>query len=175
MQMERYTQSEIGGAISAVAASARAAQTEIHKIAVSTLDHTREFGDFTGCERLLNALPNGQRVKSLAQWFEAMSNGKLRITLDPKTKIWAGELSKDRSDADFDMAKAEASDYGSFKPEIVSSVVTLKDLIKKVERISTNDKTVKNSDGVEVPAVTAEARQVAAQLVAFIRTNVKVA
>jgi hypothetical protein len=168
--MNLLKQSEIGAAISAVAAAARANQTAIHEIAVSTLDHTREFGDFTGCERLLNALPNGQRVKSLAQWFNVMSGKQLTITLDPKTKVWSGKLQRSaNSEADFDIAKAMEVDYGSFQPEIVQSVITLKTLLQKVTKIATDTETV-TIDGKTVPRVSAEVQAIAAQTVAYMRT-----
>jgi len=169
MSITILKQTEISAAISKVASQARDTQTAIHQIAYSVLDHTREFGDFTGAERLLNALPSGQRVKSLGQWFDVMSSGKLRLSQDPKTKLWKGELAKDRSDADFLMAKAEGLDYGDFKPEIVSKVIDLKAFLKKVEKVSTDDSMVKDKQGREVPAVTAETRAIAAKAVAFLR------
>lgn len=161
------TQADVMTRIDTLGVAARALQADIHLCAVSALDHVRAHGDTRGACALMNALPNGQRVKSLGVWFNAFSGGKLALTQNKDTKAWEANLSKDRSDSDFDVAGAEATDYGAFTKEIAPQTMTLLKLVKKLEGFSTNDET--NTDGS--PKVDSEARAMAAELVAQVRVK----
>lgn len=165
--MKLLTQTDVLVAIDVIKASARSLQTDIHVCAVSTLDHVRAHGDYRGVVALLNALPNGQRVKGLAAWYRSMSSGKLALKLDKTSKEWIADLSKDRADTDFKMAEAEATDYGAFTAEREPVTMTLLSFVKRIESIANNDE--KNDDGTD--KVEPAARIMAAETVAMIRTK----
>src|ERR1700722_18713518 len=99
-------QTDTATLIKSIGVTGHALQDNIHQAAVSCLDHAREFGDYRGALSLLNALPRGQRVQALATWFRHFSNKKLTFKLDPKSKSWEGDISKDRTDADFNVSEA---------------------------------------------------------------------
>ncbi len=162
------TQSAVLAQIAVIGATAKTLQTDIHVCAVSTLDHVRVHGDTRGVVALLNALPNGQRVKGLAAWYRSFSNGKLTLKPNKDSKEWEATLSKDRVDADFNMDGAEETDYGSFTVEVAPQTLTLDKMLKKIEGFSTNDE--KNADGS--PKVDDAARAMAAELVAFTRKTI---
>src|SRR5579864_1418864 len=99
------TQSDLLKAIPLLAADARSVQERIHVCGCSALDHVRAHGDTTGFVALLNALPNGQRVKALAYWAKHFSSSKLILQFDKKAKTWVAKLSKERTDSDFKIAE----------------------------------------------------------------------
>lgn len=167
MNLKLLTQTDVMVKIDALGVAAKALQADIHLCAVSTLDHVRAHGDHRGVTALLNALPNGQRVKGLAAWYRAMSSGKLTLKVDKETKQWACDLSKDRVDADFKMEEAETTDFGAYTAEREPVTMTLASFIKRVETIANNDEM--NADGS--PKVEPEARILAAETVAFLRTK----
>lgn len=161
------TQTDVMTKIAFIGESAKLLQADIHLCAVSTLDHVRAHGDHRGVTALLNALPNGQRVKGLAAWYRAMSSGKLSLKLDKETKEWQADLAKDRVDGDFKMAEAEETDYGAFTAEREPVTMTLASFIKRLETVANNDE--KNDDGSD--KVEPAARIMAAEVVAFARTK----
>lgn len=163
--MKLYSQTDVLVAIESIKANARTLQTEIHTCAVSTLDHVRAHGDYRGAVELLNALPNGQRVKGLAAWFRAMSSGAMQLKADPKTKLWTCTLKAGRVDADFKMVEAEATDYGDFTTEVEPKSMTLAMLTKRMETIANDDEVLSNGK----PKVEPEARIAASEVVAFLR------
>lgn len=162
------TQADLMKAIPILAAQARDVQEMIHQCACSALDHVRAHGDTTGFVALLNALPNGQRVKALAYWAKHFSTSKLILQFDKKAKTWAAKLSKDRKDEDFKVTEAMGTTFADLTEEKDPESMTLAKLIKKLESTATNSE---NFDGTDIPKVAPDARALAAKLVAFIRSE----
>lgn len=162
MSIVLLTQADAVKAIDTLAADAKSVQERIHVIACSTLDHARAHGDYTGCLRLLNALPNGQRVKALNTWFTHFSNKKLKFKFDKDSKTWVGEIAKERKDEDFKVAEAMETSFADLTNEVAPRTMTLEGLLKWLERQSNNSDT--NADGT--PKVSDDARIAAARLVA---------
>ena len=163
--MQLYTQSQIGSKVARIIRVAGKVDSELHVVLCSILDHTREHGDYTAILPLLNGLPNGLRKQGIVAWVSHFTNKKLIARLDTKSKAWVAELSKERTDSDFDIVGAMAITFGDFKPEPVPSTLTLALLIKMLEQ-KAND-TKMNEDGS--PKVAPEARNMAAKVVDFIR------
>lgn len=161
--MDIISRDRIMSAISALASAARECESQIHNLAYSTLDHTRQHGDSTGVVALLNALPRGVRVQGLAAWYRHFSNGKMALKQDAN-KIWVCNL-KERTDSDFNMADAELTTFADLTQEATPKQLDVAAFIKSLERVSTNDATLKDGK----PRVTANARALAARLVAFVR------
>jgi hypothetical protein len=162
------TQGDLMKAIPILAAQARDVQEMIHQCACSALDHVRAHGDTTGFVALLNALPNGQRVKALAYWAAHFSNKKLILQFDKKAKSWTAKLSKERTDEDFKVTEAMETTFADLTEEQEPKSMTVEALIKKLITASTNSE---NFDGTEIPKVEPAARALAADLVAFIRAK----
>jgi hypothetical protein len=153
--------------IERIGVNAAETQTQIHLAAVSTLDHIREFGDYRGALRLLNVLPNGQRVKAVAHWFSVMSSGKFIPKFSKEAKAYDCEaLGKDRTDEHFQMARAAEVSAFDLTTEKSPEPMTAEALTKYLAAKANNTKT--RDDGT--PLVTPEARALAANLVAFIRS-----
>jgi hypothetical protein len=138
-------------------------ESEVHEILVSSLDHIRTSGDTRPAVALLNAMPKGQRVQGMAQWLRHFSNGKVTLRQDAN-KVWVCAL-KERTDADFDMEGAEVTSYADLTQEATPKQMDIAAFVKSLERVSTNDATLKDGK----PKVTADARALAARLVAFTR------
>lgn len=164
------SQSAAAELIAGIKTRAVTLQAEIHQAAVSTLDHCREHGDYRGALALVNALPNGQRVQGLVEWFKGFSNGKLTFK-QGADKSFTADLKKDRVDGDFDVEMAMLTDFGAYTKEAKPKTVTVDALIKMLETKANN--TELNSDGT--PKVSADARTVAASLVASYRSAVSTA
>ena len=164
MKIEILTVSAIGEVLEKIATTARALQSQIHQCAVSALSHTFEHGDFRSVTRLLNALPNGQRVQALAVWFTHFSNNALTI------KKVSGSFSVvlDSSKLGDEMQRLEMlefameQDYGTFTKEAKPTAMTLEKLVKWLE-----SKATAGDDEVE-PA----AKVVAAKLVAGYKAEI---
>lgn len=167
-EIKLMTQGDLMKAIPILARSARDVQDLIHQCGCSALDHVRAHGDTTGFVALLNALPNGQRVKALAYWAKHFSSGKLVLTFDKKAKSWVAKLSKDRKDEDFGIQSAMATSFADLTEEQEPKSMTVEMLIKKLTSASTNSE---NFDGTEIPKVEPAARALAAKLLAFVRTE----
>ncbi|HXS14444.1 MAG TPA: hypothetical protein VN734_17225 [Acidobacteriaceae bacterium] len=162
------TQSDLMKAVAELKTVAATVQDSIHVCACSGLDHVRAHGDTTGVVALMNALPNGQRVKALAFWFKKFSNSKLILTQDKSTKVWAAKLSKQRLESDFDVAGAMEITFADLTDERDPQSTTVEGLLKSLVAKSTNSE---NFDGTDIPKVTPEARKFSAALVAFARAN----
>jgi len=164
MKIEILTVSAIGEVLEKIATTARALQSQIHQCAVSALSHTFEHGDFRSVTRLLNALPNGQRVQALAVWFAHFSNNALTI----KKASGAFSVVLDSSKLGDEMLRMELldaamdQDYGTFTKESKPTALTLEKLIGWIEKRATA-----NDDEVE-PA----AKAVAAKLVASYKAEI---
>lgn len=159
------TQSDVAIKIELLRTSAADLQADIHQCAVSTLDHVRIHGDTRGITQLLNALPNGQRVKGLAAWYRAFSSGVLNLKVNKESKQWEVGLKHERIDSDFKMTEAEGTDFGAYTAEREPMTLTLDKFLKRIESISNNSE--ENTDGT--PKVDSAARIMAAEVVAFVR------
>ena len=154
------SQSAVADLIGKIAASAKEVQGYIHAAAWNCLEHIRVHGDYTNALRLLNALPNGLRVKGLAFWFKTMSTGKFRPLQDSKTKVYGCEkLGADRSDADFLMERAEETTFAELTGEInPGTTYTLDKLIKKLKDVASETGLIEGTDKFKVePAARAVA------------------
>lgn len=163
--MNLYTQSQIGSKVARIIKGAKMVDAELHVVLCSILDHTREHGDYTALIPLMNGLPAGLRKQGIVQWVSHFTNKKLILKLDNKSKLWIGELSKERAEEDFDILGAMKVTFGDFKPEPVPTTLTLALLIKMLEQKATDIKV--NEDGS--PKVSPEARDMAAKVIGFIR------
>lgn len=166
------SQADLMKAIPLLSASAREVQAMIHQCGCSALDHVRAHGDTTGFVALLNALPNGQRVKALAYWAAHFSNKKLVLSFDKKLKSWVAKLSKDRTDQDFKIEEAMALSFADLTEEQAPKTMTVEMLIKKLTTTSTNSESF---DGTDIPKVEPAARALAAKLLGFIKSQETVA
>jgi len=160
--MNLYSRSQIGSRVARIVRVAGKVEAEIHVVLCSVLDHTREHGDYTALLPLLNGLPKGQRVQAIAAWLKHFSGGKLIARIDSEAKAWVCELSKERSDSDFDIVGAMAITFGDFTKEPAPTTLDVKALLRIIEKKATSDEV--NKDGS--PKVTAEAKEFASKLVA---------
>lgn len=132
--------------IASIRESARGLQDSIHQVAVSTLAHVRDHGDFTVAASLLNALPSGQRVVTLAKWFNVFSGKQLSFFRDKKNgNVWTGKLTQGWTADKFDVDGAYATVYGDLEEEKVQGEITLDKLRIMIARIANNRGT--NKDG----------------------------
>lgn len=167
--MKILSQSDVADFIGRICASAREVQSNIHVAAWNTLNHTKLHGDYSNALKLLNALPNGQRVKSLAFWFTKMSSGKFRPLQNGKTKAYeCQKLGENRTDADFLMDQAEAISFADLTAEKDPAPLTLEKFIKGLKRTAENDGMF---EGTDIPKVQPAARALALQVVQFIEST----
>jgi len=152
-------QTELATRISALAGNATKVQNEIHLLAVSTLDHIRQHGDFTLALRLFNALPNGQRVKGLAVWYRHFSNKALSFNYDKKAG-WGCKIAKGWSADDFNIEGAIKTSYGDLTNERNPTTMSIEQVLRMLKR--TANKTGNNADGS--PLVDPKARDLCAKL-----------
>lgn len=139
-------------------------QGEIHAVAVSTLAHIRDHGDYTLAVQLLDALPNGQRVKALAHWYGHFSNGAATFSFD-KSGGWGCKLLKARTPEMFDVTGAYMTSFADLVAEKGYTTLNLEQVKAWLKR-KAND-TGLNPDGT--PRVAEEARDVLAAL--FLKAN----
>lgn len=156
--------SQCTDAILALKKAAKDVHNTIHVIAFSTLVHTRDHGDSRGAVELLNALPNGQRVKALAHWYNVMSNGAMTLSFDKKADSWKAKLREGRSAEDFNVVDAEAIHFADLTAEKGPTAFTLANLRKFLQ--SKIDNAAKLADGSDV--VSKEAREAARAALAAI-------
>jgi hypothetical protein len=166
MSFKLLSQIESVRMIARIGKAAHMIQDRIHIVACSTLDHIRAHGDTTGALALLNALPRGQRVKSLAFWYSHFSSGKVKFKADKG--IWSVNLSKDRSDSDFNITAAMDMCFSELTSEKDPVSITVESMLRNLERNATNTDT---HDGTDIPKVSPEARAFASELVAFARSK----
>lgn len=161
------TQADLAKKVVEIKTTAHNLQASIELCACSGLDHVRAHGDTTGVLALMNALPNGQRVKALAFWFKKFSNSKLIFTMDKKAKEWKVSLSKQRVDADFDITGAMATSFADLTDERDPKSATVESILKSLISKSTN---TENFDGTDIPKVEPAARELTAKLIAYARS-----
>lgn len=165
------TLQETGKAIDELAVAAADVQDRIHVIAVSSFNHAFVHGDNTLCSRLMDALPNGQRVKALAYWFSHFSNGAITLSRDAETKAW--KVNKDRfarrADLVPDVAAATESameiTFADLTAEKDPQTLTVERWLKSLKR------TAVNSDlfpGTDIPKVAPALRELASSVVRLI-------
>ena len=158
------TQKDVVARIVKLGANATEVQAEIHLIGCSTLDHIRVHGDTTGAVALMNALPNGQRVKSLSFWYRHFTGGKVSMIF--ADKAWSCNLGKNRTDANFDIKGAMATTFADLTSERDPVTLVVEKFIKNLERTANN---AEKHDGTQIDKVDPAVRQLAAQLVAYVR------
>lgn len=158
---------ETGTRIEALAISAKNVQEEIHLIGVSCLAHARDHGDIRPMQNLLNALPNGQRVRGLVAWARNFSSKKLSMKQDA-SKAWVVEIQSERVTEDFKVDEAMAITFADYTAEKDPTTVTVESMIRNLSRTANNDEL---HEGTNVPKVSPEARAEAAKLVAYYRAN----
>lgn len=153
------SQAECGKRIKRLKSLTARVQNEIHIVAVSTLAHIRDHGDYTLTVQLLDALPNGQRVKALAHWFGHFSNGAATFSYD-KNGGWGCKLMKARTPEMFDVEGAFKTSFADLVEEKGYSTLDIKGVIAYLKRKANDDG--KNPDGTE--KVAEDARTLLAQL-----------
>lgn len=162
--VEILSQSAVKDLIVTIGKTGRELQGQIHQAAVSVLDHTSKYGDYTGVANLLNILPNGQRVLALAEWFRHFSDGALTIRKS-ETGSFVVALKKGwKDDAVFDINGAMLVTFADFTKEKAPVAVTVEKFIGSVERIANN---------MDDTKVTPSARLIAAELVGVYRARQK--
>lgn len=150
----------IADRISALAKLASDVQDEAHILAVSTLDHIREFGDFRGAVALVNALPRSIRKEAVSVWFEEFSNHRFTVRLNKDTGKYEGKL-RDRNEDDFRIAEAAGTPFWDLTPEKrPGNTMTLEKFLSMLKGKANNDKL--NDDGS--PKVDPQVRELAAKL-----------
>lgn len=152
--------SELRAAIAGLSASAKAVNAEIHRLAVSCLAHVRDHNDWTPAADLCAALPNGQRVKALAFWFNHFSSGKFRLSLGKDG--WKGSLAKDRERADFRVEESAETTFGDLTAERDPAIKTTKALIDGLQRAGKRDEINEKGQRVTTGAAKALAKAMAA-------------
>lgn len=164
------TQGDVAKLIDTIKVSAGELQSSIHQAGCSTLDHARAHGDYTGITRLMDALPNGQRVKALAYWYGHFSNGKVSLSRNKETGAW--QVNKDRFasrvDEDFRVADACETTFADLTVEKDPQSLTLAKFIKNLSRSATN---TERFDGTDVEKVTPKTRAFASRLMALSKTD----
>jgi hypothetical protein len=135
---------DIGKRISKIARVGSSLQAEIHEIAVQTLGHIAAHGDYTLAVRLLDALPNGQRVKALAFWFNRFSGNAVTFSFD-KDSGWQGKLKPKWNQETFDLDGAVKTTFADLVPEKGYNTLTM-DRFRAYLRRQANNKDL-NPDG----------------------------
>lgn len=155
---------DLDKAIASIKARGARIEHDIHVAAYSTLCHIAEHGNTTQAAALLNALPQGMRVKGLAAWYKGMSNGMLHFHKDKATKQWKATLEKDRKLSDFDLIKAETVTFATYTEEKDPQQTTIETLRRYLKRLAENTSEITAG----VPAVAEDARKLAASLLAAV-------
>lgn len=166
MSVRIMTANECSTAIGRIAATGKVLQARIHTVAVSTLAHIRDHGDTTLAARLLDALANGQRVKSLAFWYSHFSGGKAVFSVDKSTGQWKCKLNPERLPENFDIEGADATNFADLTNEKSPETMDIKAFEKMLKRIGDNDAMI---PGTSMPKVSADVRALAARCVAVVR------
>lgn len=168
MSITLLDQTETAKLIDRVTSASSALVSDIHLAACSSLYHIREHGNYTGALALVKGLHTGVRVQALAEWFKVYSKGKFTVTLNPKTKEWKADLSKDRSENDFDIEGAMALSFADFRKEPSYATLSMDKFVKGLKRTAINSGMFA---GTAIPKVSLEARALAMQLVQFIESQ----
>lgn len=152
-------QAECGKKIAQIKRVGATLQKTIHEVAVSTLAHIRDHGDYTLAVQLLDALPNGQRVKALAHWYGHFSNGAATFTFD-KSGGWGAKLLKARTPEMFNIEGAYETSFADLVAEKGYSTLNVAQVVAYLKRKADEDGL--NPDGTA--KVSPEARELFAVL-----------
>ena len=158
------TAAAVIAALPALSKSLKDGEAKIHELAVSTLDHAREHGDFRGCVAVLNALPKGTRSEALAAWYRNFSTNKLKLKRE-KDGTWGGEIAKDRTDSDFLVEAADEVTFADFTKEVAPKALTMAKFLGQIEKVANDTSTLPNG-ARKVPS---EVAALAASMVAMVR------
>lgn len=108
---------EITKAITSIKGRGAKLDADIHRAAVSILNHATEHGDTTLADNLVHAMPKGARKLALVEWMLAFGQiAKLDKEAD-KDAIAAGRLFKLDRTRKLDIEGAIATPWTDFKPE----------------------------------------------------------
>lgn len=162
---------EVAKRIAKIAKVGASLQAEIHEIAVQTLAHIAAHGDTTLAIRLLNGLPNGQRVKALGFWYGEMSGGKATFSYDKVAATWQCRLAKDRAEdgSDFDLDRAVSVTFADLTAEKSPSTFNGRSLLSFMKRKANEDGL--NNDGT--PKVTPFVREYCTRMYAQLEEILK--
>lgn len=151
--------------VASIRDGARVLLGSIHEVAVGTLAHIADHGDWTVAASLLNALPSGIRVKTLAKWYNRFSGGQVNFFQDKaQGNQFVAKLVPGWSAEKFDLVTAAATPFGDMEAEKVSKTLDIKALRGMIARVANNTKS--NNDGTK--QVADSARALAAFLVGSI-------
>lgn len=123
--------SGIRKAIKSVCTRAGSLQDDIQAVAVATLKHTHEHGDWTLSVELIDGLSqsNGVKKTKLTQWFESFMGAT--FGKDEGTGNNVFEYDKGRNASDINMEQAEAVKWYDFKSEKASVAKDLQAIVKQ--------------------------------------------
>jgi hypothetical protein len=152
------SQADTAKLIKSIKSRAASVQADIHQAACSTLVHIRDHGDFRGAVALLNALPNGTRVKGLAAWYKHFSGKKFSVRQDKKQgNIWVGSVNKDRNPEDFLVEEAMEITFADFTVERDPQAITVDKIKKYLSNLLENDTVLPNGEPQVTPETVAMA------------------
>ena len=134
-------------------------QREVHMVAVSTLAHIRDHGDPRLALRLIEAMPNGQRVKALAYWYGHFSGHGVSFAFD-KANGWTAKMAKKWSAETFDVEGAYETSFADLTAEKGYSTMTVQQLVTMLQRKADEDGLHPNG----APKVEPAARELALNL-----------
>lgn len=168
-----YEYDDLMKTITKVGRDATELQATIHEVGLNCLLQLRNHNQSTPTANLLNALPNGTRVKALAHWFNVNAKGAVNVARDPQSKVWTVQLIKGRTPDMYKMDEAEATSFADLTEEREVAQFDEKALIAWITKKAKS--TQRLNDGK--PAVSNEAKALAARLLNFLAdpTSIKVA
>jgi hypothetical protein len=163
MNIQILNKDQCGRAITRIARAGAKIQALIHQVAVSTLVHARDHGDVTLIERLLNGLPNGQRVKALAYWYAHFSDNQLTVK-DVNGKFTVG-IVKGRDETAFNVEGAALVTFAELTKESKpGKTFTMEQLVKKLTAWANEEGELDNG----APKVADDVRDAAAKFLSEI-------
>lgn len=156
--MELLNREKCAELITDLGSRAASVQADIHVAGCSSIAHMRDHGDYRCALQLLNALPRGQRVQGLAEWFRAFTSKKFSVTYDAKERAWKGSLKKERAPEDFKVEEAMLVTFADFTKEKVARTMTVEKLLAYLTRVANNTDTVNGKPVVDEPTRALAAR-----------------
>lgn len=165
MTIAILTPAQVTAGLPTLRKSAEELTANIHQMAVSTLAHAREHGDYRGCVNLLNALPKSQRVQAVAAWFREFSSSKLSLKL--VDGVWVGDIKHDRKDADFRVDEAMDLTYADFTKEVAPKPLTVAKFLSSIERVANNTDVLPSG----APKVPNEVKDLAVTMIKTVRAQ----
>ena len=160
-----YEYDDLMKAVAKVGRDATELQATIHEVGLNCLLQLRDHNQSTPTANLLNALPNGTRVKALAHWFNTNAKGAVNVARDPQSKVWTVQLIKGRTPDMYKMDEAEATSFADLTEEREVAQFDEKALIAWITKKAKS--TARLNDGK--PAVSDEAKALASRLLNFLQ------